>query len=89
MFDSFFIDDNIKTVESTTERNVPKKRRIIPGQCKICGKSTKNIAAHRKIHTEEKKYECQVGISGMITIHFDQNDSCQITVNSYREIASK
>ncbi|XP_066921473.1 uncharacterized protein [Clytia hemisphaerica] len=38
-----------------------KKRRKIPGTCDICGKqfkSTTNIAAHRKLHTEEKKFEC-------------------------------
>ena len=62
--------------ESKSERNVPKKRRVIPGQCEICGKhfkSTTNIAAHRKLHTEERKFECQVCISGIMTVHFDQN----------------
>lgn len=39
-----------------------KKRRKIPGNCPICGKffkSTTNIAAHKKLHTEERQYHCQ------------------------------
>ena len=38
-----------------------KKRRKIPGNCPICGKhfkSTTNIAAHKKLHTEERQFNC-------------------------------
>jgi len=43
------------------KKKVEKKRRKIPGACEICGKqfkSTTNIAAHRKLHTEERQFEC-------------------------------
>jgi len=38
-----------------------KKRRRIPGNCPICGKlfkSTTNIAAHKKLHTEDRQFDC-------------------------------
>lgn len=65
----------------------PKKRRKIPGSCTICGKhfkSTTNIAAHRKLHTEEKQYECnECGRKFRRKLHLVRHKESHAGIKSY------
>lgn len=64
-----FVDIAAPPTKTVTKRrprvegpNGEKERRKIPGNCPICGKyfkSTTNIAAHKKLHTEERQFSCE------------------------------
>ena len=71
----------------TLEKKEEKKRRKIPGYCDICGrhfKSTTNIAAHRKLHTEEKKFECpQCGKKFRRKLHLERHLNTHAGIKSF------